>query len=160
MKRVVVRLKRIGELRQKLPLPMPMTEGSAGLDLHAAVKDDLTLQPLERVLVSTGLAIQLPEGYAAEIRPRSGLAIRDGVTLLNTPGTVDQDYRGEIKVILINLGHVAARIRSGQRIAQLIVHKVHQVQWEEVDRLQPTGRGSKGFGSTGEGGNQDSSHED
>ena len=142
-----------------LPLPDYATEGAAGMDLRAAVDAPLTLRPGERARVSTGIRLALPEGCEGQVRPRSGLAWRQGVTLLNAPGTIDADYVGTIQVILINLGQEAAVIERGERIAQLVVAPVMRVQWREVETLPPgavsadTGgaakRGEDGFGSTG-----------
>ncbi len=132
-----------------LPLPAYETEQSAGMDLAAAIDAPLTLAPGGRTLVPTGLAIALPAGYEAQIRPRSGLAARDGVTVLNTPGTVDADYRGEVKVILVNLGDAPFTVERGMRIAQMVIAPVTQGVFEEVEALPETARGSGGFGSTG-----------
>lgn len=133
-----------------LPLPAYETAGAAGLDLRAALPDGpLRLEPGERLLVPTGLVLELPVGTEGQVRPRSGLALRHGVTLLNTPGTVDADYRGEVGVILINHGREAFTIRHGDRIAQLVVAAVLQAEIIEVDELSETRRGSGGFGSTG-----------
>jgi dUTP pyrophosphatase len=134
-----------------LPLPSYESPGAAGMDLRAAVEADapVVLAPGARAAIPTGLAIALPEGYEGQVRPRSGLALRDGVTTLNTPGTIDADYRGEVKVILINHGAEAVSIRRGDRIAQLIVAPVAQAVWSEVTTLDETGRGAGGFGSTG-----------
>jgi dUTP pyrophosphatase len=134
-----------------LPLPAYETSGAAGMDLRAAVAEDqpLVLRPGARVAVPTGLAIALPPGHEAQVRPRSGLALRHGVTLLNSPGTVDADYRGEIKATLINLGEEDFIIRRGDRIAQLVIAPVAQATWREVDSLDETERGPRGFGSTG-----------
>jgi dUTP pyrophosphatase len=126
-----------------------MTSHAAGMDLAAAIDEPVTLAARERASVGTGIAISLPEGYEAQIRPRSGLATRHGITLLNSPGTIDADYRGEIRVILINHGSEAATIRSGDRIAQMIVGPVTRVDWIEVDELDETERGGGGFGHTG-----------
>jgi dUTP pyrophosphatase len=136
---------------QDLPLPHYATAGAAGMDLHAAVPADapLTLQPGERALISTGLRMALPEGYEAQIRPRSGLAARHGIGMVNAPGTVDADYRGIVQVILINWGAEPFVIRRGDRIAQMVVAPVLQVSLREVDELDPTERGDGGFGSTG-----------
>ena len=134
-----------------LPLPEYATADSAGLDLLAAVEGDLTLQPGKRALVPTGLAIALPEGYEAQVRPRSGLALRNGVTVLNSPGTVDADYRGEVCVILANLGDEAFVVTRGMRIAQMVVAPVSRLRWSEVAELRDTARGAGGFGSTGTG---------
>ena len=136
---------------QDLPLPTYETAQAAGMDLRAAVPEEepLVLRPGSRFPVPTGLAFALPPGFEGQVRPRSGLAFKSGVTCLNTPGTVDADYRGEVKVILINLGEEDVTIRRGDRIAQLIVAPVVQAQWMEVESLDETARGSGGFGSTG-----------
>ena len=130
-------------------LPEPATAGSAGVDLSAAVPSDLVIAPGARVLVPTGFAIELPEGYEAQVRPRSGLALRHGLTLPNAPGTIDADYRGEIKVILMNLGEADFTVRRGDRIAQLVVAPVTRVDWSEAAELDGTLRGDGGFGHTG-----------
>ena len=122
---------------------------SSGLDLRASLDESVVLKPFERILVPTGLFIELPEGYEAQIRPRSGLAIKKGVTVLNTPGTIDADYRGEIKVILINLSQESVVIEDGERICQMIVATYEKVDWIEVDKLNETKRGDGGFGHTG-----------
>ena len=132
-----------------LPLPAYETAQSAGMDLAAAIDAPVTLAPGGRALVPTGLAIALPAGYEAQVRPRSGLAAKNGVTVLNTPGTVDADYRGEVKVILINLGDDAFEIERGMRIAQMVIAPVTQASFTEVDTLPETARGTGGFGSTG-----------
>lgn len=136
---------------QGLPLPAYETPGSAGMDLRAAVPEDepLTLRPGARALAPTGLCMAIPVGFEVQIRPRSGLAAKHGVTCLNTPGTIDADYRGEVKVILINLGEEDFVIRRGERIAQMIVAPVAQAAWLETDSLDETARGAGGFGSTG-----------
>jgi dUTP pyrophosphatase len=133
----------------KHPLPAYETRASAGMDLRAELDADLVLKPLERTLVPTGLYIEIPEGYEAQIRPRSGLAIKRGLTLLNTPGTIDADYRGEIKVILINLSNEVAVIGDGERIAQMVIAAHEQADWVEVEELVATERGAGGFGHTG-----------
>lgn len=122
---------------------------SSGLDLRASLDESVVLKPFERILVPTGLFIELPEGYEAQIRPRSGLAIKKGVTVLNTPGTIDADYRGEIKVILINLSQESVVIENGERICQMIVATYEKVDWIEADKLNETKRGDGGFGHTG-----------
>ena len=132
-----------------LPLPEYETVQSAGMDLPAAIDSPMTLSPGEHAMVPTGLAIALPGGYEAQIRPRSGLAARNGVTVLNTPGTIDADYRGEVKVILINLGTEPFEIERGMRIAQMVIAPVTQGKLTEVDDLSDTARGAGGFGSTG-----------
>ncbi len=132
-----------------LALPAPATEASAGADLVAAVTDPVVLEPGARALIPTGIAIGLPAGFEAQVRPRSGLAVKHGVTILNAPGTIDADYRGEIGVILINLGDKAFTVSRGDRIAQLIIAPVSRAEWLEVDTLDETERGGGGFGSTG-----------
>ncbi len=134
---------------QELNLPQYATEMSAGMDLEAAISAPLTLKPGERTLVATGLAIALPEGYEAQIRPRSGLAFKNGVTVLNSPGTIDADYRGEIKVILANLGTAPFTVERGMRIAQMVIAAHSRVRWTAVESLDETARGAGGFGSTG-----------
>ena len=130
-------------------LPSYETIQAAGMDLRANIEQDITLGSLERALVPTGLFIALPRGTEAQVRPRSGLAAKQGVTVLNSPGTIDADYRGEIKVILVNLSHVPVRIQDGDRIAQLVVAKHERAAWLEVEILSDTDRGTAGFGSTG-----------
>ncbi len=134
---------------EDLPLPTYATEGSAGMDLFADVENEIVIKPGEIAMIPTGIAIELPPGYEAQIRPRSGLAIKYGITLLNTPGTIDPDYRGEIKVILINLGKDDFVVKRGDRIAQMIVSKYTKVEWEETQKLNTTKRGEGGFGHTG-----------
>tara|TARA_B100001146_G_scaffold225257_1_gene249114 strand:- start:42676 stop:43110 length:435 start_codon:yes stop_codon:yes gene_type:complete len=131
------------------PLPSYETIASAGMDLRAQVLEPSTLQPLQRAIVKTGLFIELPVGYEAQVRPRSGLAAKKGITVLNAPGTIDADYRGEIGVILVNLSNEAFTIENGERIAQLVIAKHERAQWEEVKELSKTDRGAGGFGSTG-----------
>ena len=131
------------------PLPAYATELSAGMDLRAHLEHPVTLGPLQRTLVPTGLFIALPPGFEAQVRPRSGLAAKHGVTVLNTPGTIDADYRGEIKVILVNLSDTPFEIVPGERIAQMVVARHERVEWEETDSLDETERGAGGFGSTG-----------
>jgi dUTP pyrophosphatase len=132
-----------------LPLPAYATSGSAGADLAAAVEAPLVLPPGGRALVPTGIALALPAGFEAQVRPRSGLALRAGVTVLNSPGTIDSDYRGEIGVILANLGSESVTIARGERIAQLVVAPVRQVEWQSVASLPESARGAGGFGSSG-----------
>ena len=129
--------------------PEYATSQSAGLDLRANLTESITLKPLARTLVKTGLFIELPEGYEAQVRPRSGLAYKKGVTVLNAPGTIDADYRGEIGVILVNLSEDEFVIENGERVAQLVIAKHEQAQWIEVENLDETDRGAGGFGSTG-----------
>ncbi len=134
---------------ETLDLPAYETELAAGMDLAAAIAEKLTLAPGARAMVPTGIAIALPEGYEAQIRPRSGLAARNGLTVLNAPGTIDADYRGEIKVILANLGEDPFTVERGMRIAQMVVAPVTRIAWNEVDALPDSARGAGGFGSTG-----------
>jgi dUTP pyrophosphatase len=131
------------------PLPSYATPGSAGMDLMASIETTVTLQPLERRLIPTGLFMELPLGYEAQVRPRSGLAVKHGITCLNTPGTIDSDYRGEIKVILINLSAESHTIQPGDRIAQMVINKVEQIGWELVTTIAETERNQGGFGHTG-----------
>jgi dUTP pyrophosphatase len=147
---IVVRVLRLPHA-QDLPLPAYQSAHAAGLDLVAALPEDnpVALEPSDRGLVPTGLIIELPEGYEAQVRPRSGLALKDGVTLLNSPGTIDADYRGEVKILLINLGAETFRIQRGDRIAQLVIAPVSHVEIVAVEGLGPTARGTGGFGSTG-----------
>ena len=130
-------------------LPAYATHASSGMDLRAFLNNPITLKPMERALIPTGLAISIPEGYEAEVRPRSGLAVNHGITVLNTPGTIDADYRGEVKVILINLSNESFEIKNGDRIAQMVFGPVVRAVWEEVSDLPESGRGAGGFGSTG-----------
>ena len=134
-----------------LPLPAYETEGSAGLDLRAAIEEgtEVVLKPLGRALIPTGLKIAVPQGYEAQVRPRSGLALKFGITCLNSPGTVDSDYRGEVGVVLVNLGAEDFTIRRGDRIAQMVIAQHARVVWEVQDNLTATARGEGGFGSTG-----------
>jgi len=145
---IPVKIMRLAHARD-LALPERATALSAGVDLPAAIDGEMRVEPLERVLLPTGFAISLPEGYEAQIRPRSGLALRQGLTVLNSPGTIDADYRGEVKVLLINLGKAAATLKRGERIAQLVVAPVARVSWEERQSLDETPRGHGGYGSTG-----------
>ncbi len=131
------------------PLPTYETKSSAGMDLRAFIEEDIVLKPFERKLVSTGLFIELPDGFEAQIRPRSGLAIKNGITVLNSPGTIDADYRGEIKIVLINLGQEDFIIHSGDRICQMVIAKHETASFVEVDVISETERGSGGFGHTG-----------
>lgn len=131
------------------PLPAYATQGSSGLDLRAFIAEPVSLAPLERVLIPTGLHIALPDNWEAQVRPRSGLAIKQGLTCLNTPGTIDADYRGELKVILINLSNEIQVIQDGDRIAQIVFQKVEKMEWQLVENLETTQRGEGGFGHTG-----------
>ena len=132
-------------------LPQYATESSAGVDLRAAITEPIVLEPLQRAMVPTGLYMEIPKGYEGQVRPRSGLAAKHGVTVLNTPGTIDADYRGEIRVILVNLSSQAFEIQPGERIAQMVFAKHETAQWEEVSELEESARGAGGFGSTGRG---------
>ena len=131
------------------PLPTYETLASAGMDVRAKLDESLTLKPFERALVKTGLFLEIPVGYECQVRPRSGLALKKGITVLNTPGTIDADYRGEVGVILINMSQEPVVIESGERIAQLVFARVEQANWEETTELSSTHRGTGGFGSTG-----------
>ena len=131
------------------PLPAYATQGSSGLDLRAFIAEPVSLAPLERALIPTGLHIALPDNWEAQVRPRSGLAIKQGLTCLNTPGTIDADYRGELKVILINLSNEIQVIQDGDRIAQIVFQKVEKMEWQLVENLETTQRGEGGFGHTG-----------
>ena len=131
------------------PLPEYATEGSSGVDLRANIDSPVTLRPLERLLIPTGIFIELPLNYEAQVRPRSGLANKYGLTCLNSPGTVDADYRGELKVIIINLSNEDHTIQHGDRIAQMVISKVERVKWKQVQKLSATDRGEGGFGHTG-----------
>jgi dUTP pyrophosphatase len=146
---IKVRITRVGQGGNDLPLPGYATEGSAGMDLLACVGTDVTIQPSETVLVPTGISIQLPEGFEAQVRPRSGLAIKHQIGILNSPGTIDSDYRGEVKIILTNFSKLPFTVRRGDRIAQMVIHRYARVEWEEVATLDETARGGGGFGHTG-----------
>lgn len=131
------------------PCPAYATPQSAGVDLKADIQEPIVLNPLQRTLVPTGLYIALPQGYEAQVRPRSGLALKHGITVLNSPGTIDADYRGQLQVILVNLSDSPFTIAPGERIAQMVIAKHEQVEWEQVESLEQTSRGAGGFGSTG-----------
>ncbi|NOK04831.1 MULTISPECIES: dUTP diphosphatase [Myxococcus] len=146
---LTVKVRRVRTHAEPLPLPRYETAQAAGLDLRADIDGERVLGPLERLAVPTGLALALPAGYEGQVRPRSGLALRHGVTLLNSPGTVDADYRGEVQVILINLSNEPFTLRRGDRVAQLVVAAVPPVSLQEVELLEETSRGGNGFGSTG-----------
>jgi dUTP pyrophosphatase len=147
---VRIEIKRLRPGPASLDLPAYMTEGAAGMDLCADIHTELVLAPMARALIPTGIAIALPPGFEAQIRPRSGLALKQGLTLLNSPGTIDSDYRGEIQVIAINLGNESILIQRGQRIAQMIVQRVVRARWREVDDLSLSARQDGGFGHTDE----------
>lgn len=135
--------------KSKHATPIYETDGSAGMDLRANISESILLKPLERTIIKTGLFIALPAGFEAQVRPRSGLAAKKGITVLNSPGTVDADYRGEIGVILVNLSNEEFEVNDGERVAQLVIAKHERVTWKEVEVLNETERGSGGFGSTG-----------
>jgi dUTP pyrophosphatase len=143
-----VRIRRLPAARD-LPLPTHASPGSAGFDLRAAVDGELVLRPGERLLVPTGVVLEIPPGWEGQVRPRSGLALRHGLSIVNAPGTIDSDYRGEVGVILINLGDAPCSLKRGDRIAQLVISRVEPVEWEEADTLEDSHRGDGGFGSTG-----------
>ncbi|MBU5637711.1 dUTP diphosphatase [Geomonas sp. Red69] len=145
MKTIPIRIKRL----RSAPLPCYMTEQAAGVDLHAALDEDFVLHPGERALVPTGIAVEIPAGFEAQVRPRSGLALRHGIALVNSPGTIDADYRGEIGVIVINHGNEPFAIKNGERIAQMVFARCERAEFIEVDELGETGRGAGGFGHTG-----------
>ena len=145
MKKVQVKV-----VREKgVELPKYETGGSAGMDVRANIKEPITLKSLERILIPTGLKVAIPEGYEIQVRPRSGLAIKHGITMLNTPGTVDSDYRGELKVIVVNLSNEAYTIEPNERIGQFVLNKIEQIEFVEVEELDSTERGEGGFGHTG-----------
>jgi dUTP pyrophosphatase len=145
-----IRLQRLYPLRDRdLPLPRYMTPGAAGADVFAALEQPLELQPHQRAAVPTGLAVEIPQGWEIQVRPRSGLALRDGVTVLNAPGTIDSDYRGEVRILLVNLGVEPITLRRGDRIAQWVVAPAPQAEFVELEELASTSRGAGGFGSTG-----------
>ncbi len=146
--KVKVKVKRLPHA-EGLELPSYFSENAVGMDLLAAIDNPIVIKPLQRVLVPTGICVEIPEGFELQIRPRSGLALRHGITVLNTPGTIDPDYRGEIKVILINLGEEDFTIKRGDRIAQMVMCPVIRFEWEIVNELSKTSRGEGGFGSTG-----------
>lgn len=143
-----IHIKRMRLSAVPVPLPAYMTEGSAGMDLYADIESELQLAPMERVLIPTGIAIALPVGFEAQIRPRSGMALKKGLTMVNSPGTIDSDYRGEIQLIAINLGNEPVVIRCGQRIAQMVIQRVIKARWQEVDELPVSERQDRGFGHT------------
>ena len=145
MKKVEVKV-----VREKgVELPKYETKGSAGMDVRANIKESITLKSLERILIPTGLKVAIPEGYEIQVRPRSGLAIKHGITMLNTPGTVDSDYRGELKVIVVNLSNEVYTIEPNERIGQFVLNKIEQIEFIEVEELESTERGEGGFGHTG-----------
>ena len=145
MKKIQVKVVR----KKGVELPKYETEGSAGMDVRANIKEPITLKSLERILIPTGLKVAIPEGYEIQVRPRSGLAIKHGITMLNTPGTVDSDYRGELKVIVVNLSNETYTIEPNERIGQFVLNKIEQIEFVEVEELDSTERGEGGFGHTG-----------
>jgi len=145
---VRIQIKRVRVSPAPLPLPAYITEGSAGMDLYADIEGDLELARMERALIPTGVSIALPMGFEAQIRPRSGLALKHGLTMVNSPGTIDSDYRGEIQLIAINLGQEPVIIQRGQRIAQMVIQRVIKAQWQEVSELPASERQAGGFGHT------------
>ncbi|MBU1298860.1 MAG: dUTP diphosphatase [Bacteroidetes bacterium] len=147
--KIQIRIARVNPQVTDIPLPSYATTGSAGIDIYAAVEDKLVISPNQTRLIPTGFQIELPQGYEAQIRPRSGLAINHNIGILNSPGTIDSDYRGEVKVILRNFGNTDFVVRRGDRIAQMVVAPYVRVTWEEVKRIEETERGNGGFGHTG-----------
>ena len=145
----MVRISRVSSNASGISLPQYATEGSAGMDLCAAVEKEVILPPGETVLIPTGFSVELPIGYEAQIRPRSGLAIKHQIGILNSPGTIDSDYRGEIKIVLTNFGKIPFTVHRGDRIAQMVIGSYTKISWEEVDTLNDTARGAGGFGHTG-----------
>ncbi len=148
---ITVPILRVREGFDDLPLPTYATAGAAGMDLRAAVANPVTIQPMERAAIPTGVAIALPAGYECQVRPRSGLAIRHGITMINAPGTVDEDYRGELQVLMVNLGNEPFTIQRGDRIAQAVIARYERIEWDEQAQLETSQRGTGGFGSTGAG---------
>ena len=150
MKEIQIQIKRLRAAQAPLPLPAYMTEGASGMDLCADIQQEMRLAPMERALIPTGIAIALPPGFEAQIRPRSGLALRQGLTMVNSPGTIDSDYRGEIQIIAINLGNEPVAIERGQRIAQMVIQRVIRARLQEVSELPDSARQDGGFGHTDE----------
>ena len=146
---IKIRIAPVNRNTNDIPLPAYATDGSSGMDIRAAVEEEVIIPPNQTMLIPTGFYIEVPNGYEAQVRPRSGLAIKYGISVLNTPGTIDADYRGEVKVILTNFGKDNFVIRRGDRIAQLVIAPVIQAEWEEVPTLDETPRGAGGFGHTG-----------
>lgn len=146
---IIIKFKRLSEESNKIPIPSYATEGSAGMDIRAAIAETVVLEPMKIKMISTNLSMEIPFGYEVQVRPRSGLAVKYGIGILNSPGTIDSDYRGEIKIILINFGSEKFTIKPGDRIAQLVVSKVYKVKLVEVKELNQSNRGEGGFGHTG-----------
>ncbi len=149
MNTLTVRITRIDNSTNDIPLPHYATQGAAGMDIYAAVENEIQILPGKSALVPTGFVVEVPIGYEAQIRPRSGLAIKHNIGIMNSPGTIDSDYRGEVKIILTNFGTESFTIKRGERIAQMVVAQYSRVQWNEVDKLTETSRGEGGFGHTG-----------
>ncbi|MBI3006317.1 MAG: dUTP diphosphatase [Ignavibacteriales bacterium] len=149
MNQTTVRISRVNKNSSDVPLPAYATEGSAGMDICAAVENDIVIQPGETTLVPSGVLIELPPGFEAQVRPRSGLAVRHGIGILNSPGTIDSDYRGEVKVILTNFSKEPFKVRRGDRIAQMVISRFERVTWQETEGVNETLRGEGGFGHTG-----------
>ena len=148
MEEIEIQIKRLRRIDEPLPLPIYMTDGASGMDLCADIEDDLTLEPMKRALIPTGIAVALPLGFEAQVRPRSGMALKHGLTMINSPGTIDSDYRGEIQLIAINLGSEPVVIQRGQRIAQMVVQRIVRAHWQEVEDLPASHRQDGGFGHT------------
>ncbi len=146
---ITIKFKRLSEEFNNIPVPSYSTEGSAGMDIRAAMKEPITLNPMEVEMIPTNLSVEIPEGFEMQVRPRSGLAAKHGIGILNSPGTIDSDYRGEVKIILINYSKEEFIIQPGERIAQLILSKVYKVRLEETEELNNSKRGEGGFGHTG-----------
>jgi len=149
VEKILVKFKKLNKEFNDIPVPSYSTEHSAGMDVRAAIENEMILKPGEIVLVPTNLSVEIPAGYEIQVRPRSGLAIKHGIGVLNSPGTIDSDYRGEVKIILFNFGKEVFVIKRGERIAQLVLSKVYQAELTEVEKLNETVRGSGGFGHTG-----------
>ena len=143
-----IKIKRVRHRKDAISLPKYMSDGAAGMDLFADLEEEVALSPLERKLIPTGIAVALPIGFEAQIRPRSGFALKNGITLINSPGTIDSDYRGEIKLITVNFGNSTVVIQRGERLAQMVVQRVYRVQWQEVKELPASERQEEGFGHT------------
>jgi dUTP pyrophosphatase len=150
MEKVEVQIKWVRRSEPSLPMPRYMTEGAVGMDLYSDLDQEMVLGSLERALIPTGIAVALPHGFEAQIRPRSGMALEHGVTLVNSPGTIDSDYRGEIQLIAINLGKDPVVLKRGQRVAQMVIQRVCRAEWKEVGELPSSKREDGGFGHTGE----------
>ena len=146
---VIIKFKRLSEEFNKIPIPSYVTEGSAGMDIRAAIAEPVVLEPMKIKMISTNLLVEIPYGYEIQVRPRSGLAAKYGIGILNSPGTIDSDYRGEVKIILINFSSEKFAIQPGDRIAQLVVSKVYKIKLVEVKELNQSSRGESGFGHTG-----------